>query len=287
MILFSIIIPTFNRPSTLQLCLQSVLELEYPKDSFEVIVVDDGSTISVNEVVEPFERKMKLRVFRQQNSGPAAARNRGAELASGEHLAFTDDDCQVSTLWLKSLETAVGIHPDSAIAGPTINLIHNPYCEASQEILEVLYSLFEQRPNHPLRFYASSNLCFPRSAFLRLGGFDPRFRTSEDREICARWRDDGKALVFRNDAAVFHRHQLAFGSFVAQHFRYGEGAKSYHQKRKSLGSSSSMGPDPHYYRLLFQSPPRQPVASRLQHLSLLVLSQIASSVGFLLHRVAE
>lgn len=90
---FSIIIPTYNRPERLATCIQSLAHLDYSRDRFEVIVVDDGSPMPLEPVVAPFQNKFDVTLIKQPNAGPATARNTGAARASGQFLVFTDDDC--------------------------------------------------------------------------------------------------------------------------------------------------------------------------------------------------
>src|SRR5579864_8046015 len=91
---FSIIIPTFNRCASLAVCLEALAGLDYPRNQFEVIVVDDGGSESCEAVTEEFRERIDIRYYRQENSGPARARNRGAYWSKGRILCFTDDDCR-------------------------------------------------------------------------------------------------------------------------------------------------------------------------------------------------
>ena len=98
--LFSIIIPTFNRAVQLRNCLAAIAALDFPADNFEVIVVDDGSKSLSDAIVNKFSKSLKISLLSQKNSGPAAARNNGADRATGQFLVFTDDDCAPATDWL-------------------------------------------------------------------------------------------------------------------------------------------------------------------------------------------
>ncbi len=100
---FSIIVPAHNRPDKLAKCLNALTSLSYPSDCFEVIVVDDGSTLPLEPVVAPFAVSSNIILLRQPNAGPATARNFGATKAKGTFLAFTDDDCAPSPDWLNVL----------------------------------------------------------------------------------------------------------------------------------------------------------------------------------------
>ena len=132
--IFSIIIPTYNRPERLANCLAAIAQLDYPRDRFEVIVVDDGSDASLEPVVTPLQEQIDITLLRQKNAGPAAARNRGAAQARGQFLAFTDDDCQPTTNWLTQFAENFATAPQSLLGGKTINaLVNNPYSTASQK----------------------------------------------------------------------------------------------------------------------------------------------------------
>src|ERR1041384_7781769 len=100
---FSVVIPTYNNPQQLADCLQSLAEMKYSSDHFEVVVVDDGSNVSPEPVVNSFLNRLHVTLVTQKNAGPAAARNAGAQVARGKFLAFTDDDCRVSPDWLHHL----------------------------------------------------------------------------------------------------------------------------------------------------------------------------------------
>ncbi len=139
-ILFSIIIPTYNRPQPLTNCLQSLANLDYPHNRLEVIVVDDGSKISLDTVVKPFQNQLNLTLISQTNAGPASARNRGANLAKGQYLGFTDDDCSLDPNWLSALENTFSKRPNALLGGKTINaLSDNPYSTASQLLIDYIY----------------------------------------------------------------------------------------------------------------------------------------------------
>ena len=89
----SIVIPTRNRPHAVERCLDALAAQTLPPGSFEVIVVDDGGEPSLALDPTRWASKFELKVIRQNNTGPAGARNRGVAVARGEFLAFTDDDC--------------------------------------------------------------------------------------------------------------------------------------------------------------------------------------------------
>ncbi|MGI0493146.1 glycosyltransferase [Alkalinema pantanalense CENA528] len=252
---FSVIVPTYNRPRPLQACLQAIAQMDYPRDRFEVIVVDDGGTQPLEAIVEPWQSKLALTLIQQPNAGPGAARNHGATQARGDYLAFTDDDCQPDRRWLNTLATQIQIHPTALIGGAIHNrLTRNPCAEASQLIISYLYQYFAHNPQAP-RFFTSNNLVVPRDRFLALGGFDPAFRiASEDRELCDRWNQQAEPLIYCPAAQVFHSHDLNLWSFWKQHFNYGRGGFRFQQQHTQRQSPSKLAPE---------SPPKSPPESPL------------------------
>jgi glycosyltransferase involved in cell wall biosynthesis len=227
----SVIIPTLGRPQALQACLEALHGSDYKRDRFEIIVVDDGNPAPLDRVVHPFAEQLDIKMLKQKNGGPASARNAGAEIARGELLAFTDDDCLPESGWLAALDHRHSAAPAHLIGGRTVNaLSQNAYSAASQLVTDFVYSHYNADPERAL-FFASNNMAVPRQRFLEIGGFDLRFRTAEDRELCDRWRHAGLCLSYAPDAAVRHSHDLRLSTFLHQHFSYGRGALHYHRIR--------------------------------------------------------
>lgn len=236
--IFSIIIPTFNRPEKLRQCLEAIGRLDYPTSRFEVIVVDDGSPVGLKAVVEAFAAQLEIRYVRQPNAGPAAARNTGAGIARGRYLAFTDDDCRPAGDWLNVLESALETTPDCMVGGRTVNLLTgNPFSSASQLIVDIVYRFYNADPQRA-RFFASNNMAMPAALLAKIGGFRPAFRTSEDRELCDRWLHNGYRMIYAPEAVIYHAHDLTLMAYCKQHFNYGRGAHHFHAARAARGSGT-------------------------------------------------
>ena len=112
---FSIVIPTYNRPQELEGCLRAIRGVDYPRDLFEVVAVDDGGSTPLDRAIEAGGRGLNADLVVQSNSGPGAARNSGAARARGRYLAFTDDDCQPDPDWLRSLERGLQEFPGALL----------------------------------------------------------------------------------------------------------------------------------------------------------------------------
>ena len=229
--LFSIIIPTYNRPNQLASCLKSLSCLNYPSDKFEVILVNDGGVTPADDVISTFKDRINIIVINQTNKGPASARNNGVRTANGELLAFTDDDCLPEPNWLNALGECLRDNPECIVGGSTLNLLHdNLYSTASQLICELAYKHYSV-DHKQSTFFCSNNIAFSKKKFLEIGGFDESFKTAEDRELCKRWLNNGLKMIFVPEAIIFHAHRLSLVPFIKQHFNYGRGSFQFYNKK--------------------------------------------------------
>jgi GT2 family glycosyltransferase len=278
---FSVIIPTYERPAQLASCLRALARQDYPRERFEVIVVDDGSANPPGDILDQFRESLDLELLAQKkNTGPGGARNFGSRRARGEFLAFTDDDCEPHANWLRALAAAFAVSPDRIIGGRTINALpHNLYAETSQAIIEVVYAHFNADPDDA-RFFASNNFAVSAERFRLMKGFDESFITSEDREICARWRSRGWGLSYAPLAVVYHAHELTLRTLWRQHFGYGRGALRFH---RALAAREGLRfkPDKGFYLKLLRAGASQERKARAAQLTaLLFWSQLANAAGF-------
>lgn len=229
----SIVVPSYGRPDALRACLDALVAQDDP--SFEVVVVDDGSPEPAARVCEGMAR---VRCVRQDNAGPAAARNRGAREARGTFLAFTDDDCRPRPDWLSRLHAAWGGDPDLMVGGRVENgLPDNPYAEASQSLCDFLYHWGGAEVGEA-PFFTTNNAGLAREGFERLGGFDESFplAAAEDRDLGLRWREMGGRLTYAPRAVVDHHHALTLRRFFRQHANYGRGAHHLHGVLRARGA---------------------------------------------------
>src|SRR3954469_24098735 len=134
---YSIVIPTYKRRDALARCLKAIESQDFPRDRFELVVVDDGSPVPPADLVASMDRSLDARLVCAPHGGPAAARNTGADLARGRYLVFTDDDCAPRPDWLSSIDRAIsaGVAP-LGVGGRVVNLLTDTiYASASQGIV--------------------------------------------------------------------------------------------------------------------------------------------------------
>ena len=279
----SVIIPTYDRASQLSVCLGALAAQDYPRDRFEVLVVDDGSASSPEDSVGTIRHQLNVRLLKQLHSGPAAARNYGAAHAKGAFLAFTDDDCAPDPGWLRNLATCFLSCSDCALGGRTMNeLANNRYSTVSQLVVDYLYARWNSDPDH-MTFFTSNNLALPAKSFHAVGGFDVGWTRAagEDRDLCDRLIIRGYRLKYAADALVRHAHSLTFRTFWRQHFNYGRGAFGLHQLRaRREARGIRFEPFGFYLKMLGYPFARTRGRKAVLLAALLGVAQIANAAGF-------
>jgi glycosyltransferase involved in cell wall biosynthesis len=281
---FSIVVPTYQRPTQLALCLEGLCRLNYPPNRFEVIVVDDGGSQRLDTFIGPWRDRLQVKLIAQPNAGPAAARNCGAKHASLPYLAFIDDDCVPHPEWLGALAGGFESAPHDLIGGQTINALpENPFSSASQQLVTYLCGYFNGR-NGRSRLFTSNNMAVMTDDFHAAGGFDARFprAAGEDREFCHRWVTQGRATTHVPEARVLHAHAMTLLTFWRQHFEYGRAAARF--RRGSLGAHAGavrLEPLSFYTELLWFPFTEGMTHEAFRSSTLLALSQVANASGFL------
>jgi glycosyltransferase involved in cell wall biosynthesis len=275
----TVIVPTFDRPRALAACLDGLTDLDYPKDRLQVVVVDDGSQPPATTSSHGERPTLGIELVRQHHAGPAAARNRGAERATGELLAFIDDDCVPRSDWLRRLAERWRAGDEQGVGGQTMNALAGNLCsEAAQLVIDVGY----RQNNHGAperRWFTTNNLAVAADDFRALGGFDPSYLTAEDRDFCSRWGESGRRLAWEPAAVVEHRNRLGLASFARLHFAYGRGAYRFHRDRRRRGAPIRI--EGGYYSRLAREPFRRERAGRAATLlALLVVWHLSNSAGY-------
>jgi GT2 family glycosyltransferase len=261
-------------------CLEALDQLDYPRESLQVIVVDDGGGIPLEPSIAPFRERLAIRLIETEHRGQSHARNIGADAATGRLLAFTDDDCRPAPDWLRLLAMEYLEDPRAGIGGHTVNALDSWYAETSQFVLDIGYEKLNRDPDGA-HFFTTNNLVVPRCDFHELGGLDVAFSTSEDREFCSRWTASGRRLRYVPSAIVWHFHDHTFGSFCRQHFAYGRGAFRYHATITSRrGERSRIEPSFHMNLMLVQPWRSRPAAQALRLAPLLQIWNLANTAGF-------
>jgi glycosyltransferase involved in cell wall biosynthesis len=239
---FSVVIPTFQRPDTLGRVLDALGRQVCPPE-FEVIVVDDGSRDQTARVLASASPPFPFRFFRQENSGPAAARNRGIEQARGRTILFLGDDT-VPEESLLSVHAATHAEPRPhpvAVLGyttwPPGRRVSAFLHHINEHGLQFGYTLIQDPESVPFNFFYTSNISVPRSLLLSAGLFDTTFPHAawEDIEIAYRMSKMGMKIVYRPRAVARHYHDISLASFRRRQEKSGEAAAIFYEKHPELG----------------------------------------------------
>lgn len=182
--------------------------------------------------------------------------------------------------WLTAYEEAFRETPDCLLAGRVVNAYpDNSFVATSELIIQVLLDNFLPEPGG-IYFARSANLALPTEAFATLGGFDSSFQTAEDREFSDRWILSGQPVRAVAGATASHASTLSLEGFCRQHFRYGRGAYQFHRLRRARGSGGFRLEFLEFYVKVFAAPLNPPTRGSLTTLALLVLWQLANTLGF-------
>jgi GT2 family glycosyltransferase len=212
----SVVICAYNADRTLEECLESLKHLRYP--SFEVIVVNDGSTDGTQAIAERFP---EFRLINQENRGLSAARNVGIHEARGEVVAFTDADCAVDPDWLSFLVRRLCSEDFAGVGGPNL-----PPTEDGWVSDVVAHS--PGGPTHVLltdinaEHVPGCNMAFWRNHLLDVGAFDEVFcAAGDDVDICWRLQNQGYRIGYSPAALVWHRRRNTVRAYLEQQIGYG------------------------------------------------------------------
>ena len=217
MVKYSIVIPVYNRPDEVDELLQSLTEQTFT--GFEVIVVEDGSTIPCEEVVRKYTDCLDLKYFVKPNSGPGQSRNYGVERSEGEFVIVLDSDVVLPPGYLQAVEDELSTHTD-AFGGP--DRAHESFSDVQKAINYSMTSFFTTggirggKKQMDKKFYPRSfNMGIRRELYQQLGGFS-EMRFGEDIDFSIRIYESGACCRLFPEAWVWHKRRTDFRKFFKQ-----------------------------------------------------------------------
>ncbi|MBM4179091.1 MAG: glycosyltransferase [Ignavibacteria bacterium] len=215
---YSIIVAVFNRPDELRELLESLTAQTFT--DFEVVIVEDGSTVSSKSVCHEYSGRLDLSYFTKDNSGPGPSRNYGCRRASGDYFMFIDSDCTVPPHYMRAIDDAVTAGNIDAFGGPDRE--HESFTPTQKAISYAMTSLLttggirggKKRVGgafHPRSF----NMGISRDVFNETDGFS-KMRFGEDVEFSIRMMEGGYNVQLIPDAWVYHKRRTDFKKFFKQ-----------------------------------------------------------------------
>ena len=211
----SVVVCTYNGARTIRDCMEGLKQLAYP--DYEVIVVDDGSA----DATAVIAREYDCRLIQTENRGLASARNTGLKAATGEIVAYTDDDAYPDPHWLTYLAAMFLSTSHAAVGGPNIappgdGPIAECVARAPGGPVHVLLSDCEAE------HLPGCNMAFRKDRLEAIGGFDPQFRTAgDDVDVCWKLQERGWTLGFSAAAMVWHHRRNSVRAYWRQQIGYG------------------------------------------------------------------
>lgn len=214
---FSVIIPVYNRPDEVDELLDSLVKQTYR--NFEVIIVEDGSSVTCEPVVDKYKSLLDVHYYYKSNSGPGQTRNYGAERSSGTYLLILDSDCVLPPAYLSAIEEELQRDEADAFGGP--DRAHDSFSTIQKAINYAMTSFFTTGgirggKKKMDKFYPRSfNMGIRADVYKTLGGFS-KMRFGEDIDFSIRIFKAGYRCRLFPEAWVWHKRRTDFRKFFKQ-----------------------------------------------------------------------
>jgi cellulose synthase/poly-beta-1,6-N-acetylglucosamine synthase-like glycosyltransferase len=243
----SVVIPAHNASHTIDACLQSLCDQDLPRERFEIIVVENGSTDDTWERIGRYD----VHAIRSDQKGQYRAIDRGIEDARGDRLALIDADCKARPDWLRRLAEALDSDPSlGGVGGPLIVASEESLVERYTDYRRILdqCKMLEDHPCSP-PFVVTANAMFRMDLVRKIGGFDPNL-VPGDADFSWRLQWEGWRVGYAPDAAVEHFHRTTASALWEQVVRYGEGnAELFAKHHARFGRTVWIDPRPYVWLL--------------------------------------
>ncbi len=236
----SVVVCTYNGSRTIRETLTHLAALDYP--DYEVVVVNDGSTDSTSSIIEDFDWVRSISV---PNGGLSRARNLGMEAATGEIVAYLDDDAFPDPLWLQYIADTFLRSDFAAVGGPNIPPEEDgpiAHCVAQSPGGPQQVLISDREAEH----IPGCNMAFRRAWLKGIGGCDPAFRIAgDDVDLCWRLMQAGGKIGFSASALVWHHRRNSVKAYWKQQANYGRAEalleRKWPEKYNELGHTSWAG----------------------------------------------
>lgn len=220
---FSFIIPVYNRPDEIQELLQSFLALK-TTEAFEIVIIEDGSTLPSKEVVALYQDKLNIAYFFKENSGPGDSRNFGMNHAKGNYFIILDSDCLLPETYLDAVVKSLKLDYVDCFGGP--DTAHESFSNLQKAINFSMTSFITTGgirggKKQIDRFQPRSfNMGLSKEAFIKSGGFG-NIHPGEDPDLSIRLWNLGFKTKLIPDAFVYHKRRISWEKFYNQVYKFG------------------------------------------------------------------
>jgi glycosyltransferase involved in cell wall biosynthesis len=236
---FSFIIPVYNRPEEIEELLSSFLNFE-GDNTFEIVIVEDGSTETSKRVVEAFKNQLDISYYFKPNSGPGDSRNFGMQKAKGNYFIILDSDVIMPSNYLIEVKAFLEKNYYDCFGGP--DAAHSSFSNLQKAINFAMTSFIttggirggkQQVEDFQPR---SFNMGLSKAAFLTSGGFG-KIHPGEDPDLSLRLHKLGYKTTLIENAYVYHKRRVSWSKFYKQVNKFGMVRpilNQWHPKSKSL-----------------------------------------------------
>lgn len=229
----SIIIPVLNRSSYLLNCLQALNRQSYPNHSYEILVIDNGSTENIKAVTALFEN---VTMLYESKSGSYNARNAGILAAKGDILAFTDADCLPEENWIEEgVKALISVPNCGLVAGEIQFSFHNPKRPNVIELCDSVMHLQQQYYLRDSHFGVTANLFTFKKTIEAVGCFDSTLKSGGDQEWGQRVFEAGYHQLYAAQAKIQHPARASFKDFYLKVTRTARGTAMLRTRKRHLG----------------------------------------------------
>lgn len=221
--LISFVVPVYNRPEEIDELLASMRQFD-SDHPFEVVVVEDGSTVPCKAIVEHYQNDLSIRYISKPNTGPGDSRNHGMLNATGDYFVILDSDCILPAGYLTAVVNFLEKYPDSCFGGPDRS--HPSFTTLQKAIDHVMTSVCTtggiRGASRSTTTYEprSFNMGLSREAFNTTGGYGT-IHPGEDPDLSIRLRKAGIQTRFLPGAYVYHKRRISWGKFYKQVRKFG------------------------------------------------------------------
>ena len=221
---YSFIIPIYNRPEELDELLNSLVSQTYEGD-FEVVVIEDGSTITSEQICKKYQNDLSITYFSKPNTGPGDSRNYGMQRAQHDYFLILDSDCILPSHYLEAVDDFLQAHYVDCFGGS--DTATDDFTNIQKAINYTMTSLLTTggirgSQKRIQRFEPRSfNMGLSRKAFEATGGFG-KIHPGEDPDLVIRLWEKGFDSAFIPTAFVFHKRRISWAKFRTQVSKFGQ-----------------------------------------------------------------